>query len=50
MILWKQNKVSSNQKLSMQNQINGSSTGKDPPAMQETSVPFLGWEVLLEKD
>jgi len=22
---------------------------KNPPAMQETPVPFLGWEDLLEK-
>ena len=27
----------------------GSSTGKIPPAMQETLVQFLGWEDPLEK-
>ena len=27
----------------------GSSAGKDSPAMQETPIQFLGWEVPLEK-
>ena len=28
----------------------GSSAGKNPPAMQETLVQFLGWEDTLEKE
>ena len=27
----------------------GSSDGKNPPAMQETLIPFLGWENPLEE-